>query len=386
MTLAYIGLGSNLGNRAGYIKRALKTLTETKHIQVSGVSDIIETNPLGGMIQPKYLNAVAEIKTTLSAQGLHRALADIEKKLGRAKRERWAPRIIDLDLLLFGQEVVNLPHLTIPHPQMHLRSFVLKGLRQLNGDLLHPVIKEPVNELAKRLDGCDFVLNPDVPQLISMAGVIGVGKTTLTRKLSKLLARRLPAACPPSVWRVRVAGPSGGLGCKIFLEPYNTNPFLAAVYAGKKELALDSQLYFLTNRTKQLNRDTLPAGRITITDYIFDKELIYAKLLLNQQQLVLYKRIYPSFAAKVAPPVLVIYMIDSPKKCLERIHKRNRPYEQKIKLQFLDALAKGHQRLFADWKTCPVIRLSGSDFDCTKPADIDRLVNQIKSYVAPLSC
>jgi deoxyadenosine/deoxycytidine kinase len=314
------------------------------------------------MNQPKYLNTVAELQTTLGAQGLHKALTDIEKELGRVKRERWAPRIIDLDLLLFGQEVKRLPRLTVPHPQMHLRSFVLKGLRQLNGDLLHPVIKEPVSELADRLGGCDFVLNPNLPQLISMAGVIGVGKTTLARKLSKRF------------------------GCKIFLEPYDQNPFLPAVYAGKKELALDSQLYFLTNRTQQLNRDTLPAGRITISDYIFDKERIYAKLLLSPRQLDLYKRIYPSFAAKVAPPVLVIYMVDLPQTCLERIYKRNRPYEQRIKLQFLNALAKGHERLFADWKTCPVIRLSGSNFDCTKPADVDLLANQIKYYVASLSC
>jgi deoxyguanosine kinase len=382
-TIAYITLGSNLGNRASYIKRAIKLLAETRHIRVSGVSNIIETAPLGGVNQPKYLNTVAEIKTTLSAQDLHKTLVRIETALGRVRKEKWAPRIIDLDLLLFGQEVVNLPHLTVPHPQMHLRSFVLKGLRQLNADLLHPVLKEPISELANRLGGCDFVLNPGVPQLISVAGVIGVGKTTLARKLSKLLARRLPATCLPSVWRVRVAGPSGGLGCKIFLEPYDQNPFLPAVYAGKKELALDSQLYFLTNRTKQINRDTLPPGEITISDYIFDKELIYAGLLLSPQQLVLYKRIYPSFAAKVAPPVLVIYMTDWPQKCLQRIHKRNRPYEQKIKLQFLEALDSAHQKLFADWKTCPVIRLSGSKFDCTRPADVNRLANQIKCYVAP---
>jgi 2-amino-4-hydroxy-6-hydroxymethyldihydropteridine diphosphokinase len=357
-TTVYIGLGSNLGDRRAYIKRAIKLLGRDEHIKVVRVSNVLETAPLGGVNQPKYLNAVAELKTTLSAQDLHKTLVRIETALGRVRGKKWLPRTIDLDLLLFGQEVVNLPHLTIPHPQMHLRSFVLKGLRQLNGSLLHPVIKEPVSKLADRLGGCDFVLNPDVPQLISMAGVIGVGKTTLARKLSK--------------W----------LGCKIFLEPYDTNPFLPAVYAGKKELALDSQLYFLTNRTKQLNRDTLPAGRITISDYIFEKERVYAKLLLSPQQLDLYKRIYPSFAAKVAPPVLVIYMTDSPRKCLERIHKRNRPYEQKIKLQFLDALDAAHQRLFADWKTCPVIRLSGSNFDCTKPADINHLANQIKCYVA----
>jgi 2-amino-4-hydroxy-6-hydroxymethyldihydropteridine diphosphokinase len=367
-TIAYLGLGSNLGNRRAYIKNALRLLDNTAQVKVTRVSDLLETAPLSppGTFrqagQPEYLNAVAELRTTLTAQALHKMLSGIEKVFGRVVGGRWSPRTIDIDLLLFGRDIINLPHLTVPHPQMHLRSFVLKGLRQLNGDLFHPVIKEPVSELANRLGGGDFVLNPDVPQLVSMAGIIGVGKTTLARKLSKRL------------------------GCKIFLEPYDTNPFLAAVYAGKKELALDSQLYFLTNRTQQLDRDTLPAGRITISDYIFDKELIYAKRLLNPRQLALYKKIYPPFAAKVAPPVLVIYMIDSPQKCLQRIHKRNRPYEQKIKPQFLEALGSDHEQLFARWKICPVIRISGSNFDCTKPADIDRLANQIKCYVACLSC
>jgi len=357
-TTAYIALGSNLGNRKKFIKNALKLLTNTNQVELTRVSNIIETAPLANMDQPNYLNAVAEIKTTLTAQSLHKMLTHIEKKLGRVKREKWAPRTIDLDLLLFGQEIINLPNLTIPHPQMYLRSFVLNGLCRLNPNLLHPVMKEPVSELVDRLVGCDFVLNPNQPQLISIAGIIGVGKTTLAKKLSKKLR------------------------CKLLLEPYDQNPFLPEVYAGKKELALNSQLYFLTARTKQLNPDILTPGRIIVSDYFFDKELIYANLLLNPQQLTLYKNIYPQFAEKVAPPILIIYMQDSSDKCLQRIHKRNRPYEQKIKSQFLDALAAGHHLLFARWKTCPVIRISVSNFDCTKPADINRLANQIKYYIA----
>jgi len=358
---AYIALGSNLGDREGYIRSSLKMLGEAPDVDVVRVSDIVETAPLAQADQPNYLNAVAEIKTTLSAEDLYETLADIETSLGRVREGKWSPRIIDLDLLLFGQEVINAPDLTVPHPQLYLRSFVLKGLCQLNGDLLHPVLKESVSELANRLGGSDFVFNPDLPQLVSVAGIIGVGKTTLTKKLSKSLA------------------------CKILLEPYDTNPFMPDVYAGKKELALDSQLYFLTSRIGQLSRDILPAGQIAISDYIFDKELIYARRLLNPRQLALYVEIcsaFGGFATKVAAPVLVIYLRDSPQKCLERIHRRNRHYEQQIELQFLVALDSDYEQLFADWKICPVIRIPMSELDFAEDTGIDHLTNQIKCYVA----
>jgi len=358
MTTAYIGLGSNLGNRNDFINRALKILAETKETEVARISDIIETTPLCGTNQPGYLNTVAEIKTTLSAEDLHKKLADIETSLGRTKKAKWSPRTIDLDLLLFGDEIINSPDLTVPHRQMHLRSFVLKGLCQLNTGLLHPVIKKPINELAARLGNTDFAPTPNLPQLICMAGVIGVGKTTITKKLSKLL------------------------GCKSLFEAYDSNPFMPGVYAGKKELALDSQLYFLTSRIEQLNHDALAPGQIVITDYIFDKELIYATRLLNAQQLALYKKVYQPLAAEVSAPVLVIYLTDSSQSCLDRIHKRNRPYEQRIEPKFLEELSGNYEQLFTDWKTSPVIRISMSNFNRTQGDNIEHLANQIKSYVA----
>jgi len=353
MTTAYIGLGSNLGNRRDYINSALKMLAEAAHIEVARVSELIETAPLAQANQPKYLNAVAELRTTLSPEDLHKALLDIETSLGRTHQKKWSPRTIDLDILLFGSRVIDSPHLTVPHPQMHLRSFVLEGLCQLNGDLLHPVIKESVNELANRLGGCDFVHNPDLPQLVSIAGVIGVGKTTLAKKLS---AR---------------------LNCQMLPEPYDTNPFMPDVYAGKKELALDSQLYFLTSRVEQLNHNTLKKGQIYISDYIFDKELIYSRETLTPEQLALYGKIYQPSVRKVTLPVLVIYLIDSAQNCLDRIHSRNRPYEQQIELRFLETLSSDYGRLFADWKTCPVIRVPKSE-----DADIQHLAEQIRYYTA----
>ena len=355
---AYIGLGSNLGDREKYINSALKLLKTNARIEVTRISDIIETAPLGSADQPKYLNTVAEIKTTLGAEDLHKKLLEIESSLGRVRSEKWSPRNIDLDLLLFGKEIINLPHLTIPHPQMHLRSFVLKGLCQLKPELLHPVIKESVNKLADRLSGFDFAANPDVPQLVSIAGVIGVGKTTVAKSLSKFF------------------------GCELLLEPYDTNPFLPDVYAGKKELALNSQLYFLTHRVSQLNRNILIPGQIAISDYIFNQDRIYAKQLLNDQQLELYDKIYEPISADVSRPVLVIYLRDSSKRCLKRIRQRGRPYEQRIELKFLDALSREYEQLFTGWRTCPVIRVSMSEFDCRRDGDIEHLTNQVGYYVA----
>jgi 2-amino-4-hydroxy-6-hydroxymethyldihydropteridine diphosphokinase len=348
---AYIGFGSNLGDRKSYLDSALRMLAEAEPIELGSVSDLIETAALGASDQPDYLNAVAELKTTLSAKDLHRTLADIETSLGRVRRGKWSPRTIDLDLLLFGREVVESSDLTVPHPQMHLRSFVLKGLCQLNGDLVHPVMGESVSELAGRLNGLDFVLNPDLPQLVSIAGNIGVGKTTLAEGLAKRF------------------------GCKVLLEPYDTNPFLPEVYAGKKELALDSQLYFLTSRVEQLGPGVLADGQVCISDYVFDKELVYARRLLDAQQFALYEDIYLPLAAKVSGPALVIYMCDSPQDCLERIHSRNRPYEQQIRLPFLEMLSSDYERLFGSWKACPVIRVPKSE-----DVDAEHLANQVKYY------
>ncbi len=354
---AYIGLGSNLGDRENCIRRAVELLAENKKIQVVQTSDLIETLPLAQADQPKYLNAVAEINTTLDAEGLYKKMASIETLFGRSREEKWASRAIDLDLLLFGSKIINTANLTVPHLQMHLRSFVLNGMCQLNAEFIHPVMKAAMKELEARLGGGDFILNPDLPQLISIAGIIGVGKTTLTKKLSDLL------------------------GCEPLFEHYDTNPFMPDVYAGQKHVALDSELYFLTSRAEQLGPDALEAGKAYVSDYVLEKGPIYAKCWLDSRQMGLYENIYPYLVREITSPALIIYLQDSPQKCLERIRLRNRPYEQQIELQFPKTLESDYEQLFSDWKTCPVIRLSVSEFDCMKDSDVEYLAKQIKNYI-----
>ena len=355
-TIAYIGLGSNLGDRKNFIDKALQSLGETTGVTVSRVSVVIETKPLGDINQPAYLNCVAEVTTTLAAEKLHQHLVRIEDTLGRERKEKWGPRTIDLDLLLFGSEVINNGTLVIPHPQMHLRSFVLAGLCGLNPELAHPVLNETAGVLAARVNGADFVCRPDIPQLICLAGNISAGKTTLAKKLAAVFS------------------------CRLIFEPYDTNPYLPKVYAGNRDLALDSQLYFLSSRVEQLNPDSLGKGRIVIADYLFQKEQIYAKLLLSDKQLALYQKIYSQLSPGVAAPVVVIYLPDSPQKCLERIHRRNRPYEQRIESGFLEAISAGYEHLLSGWTTCPVIRLS--NFNCFDEAAVDAIARQLRYYLA----
>jgi len=356
-TIAYIGLGSNLGDRRRFIDSALKMLCQTPDTELVAATEPVETSPLGDANQPPYLNAVAELKTNLSAENLHKRLIEIEDALGRQRGEKWAPRTIDLDLLLFESSIINTDTLIVPHPQMHLRSFVLNGLCRLNPNLLHPVLNETVGVLASRLNNCDFVASANKPQLICLAGNIGAGKTTLARKLADILS------------------------CRLILEAYDTNPFLPQVYAGNRDLALNSQLYFLTSRIEQLNPATLDKGRPAVADYVFDKELIYANLLLSKEQLALYLKIHSRLSPVVAAPVLVIYLADSPQQCLQRIHSRNRPYEQQIQLDFLQAIDAGYKKLAAGWKLSPLITLT--DFDCLSQKTVDRLADKLKYYLHP---
>lgn len=359
---AYIGLGSNLGDRQRVIKEALEGLGRHGQIEVVRVSEIKETRPLGPSAQPNYLNAVAEIRTTLTAERLLDVLMTTENILGRVRRGKWTPRTIDLDLLLFGRQIIHVPNLIVPHPQMHLRSFVLNSLCELDSRLVHPLFNEPVDELVRRLAGSDFTLNPAAPQLVSIAGLIGVGKTTLMKRLAV------------------------ALDAETALEPYDTNPFLTRVYAGQHELALDSQLYFLLSRAQQLTPETLSRAKVSLTDYVFEKELIYARRLLVSEQLDLYEQIYQPFAERAASPVLVIYLQDSPSRCLERIHQRNRPYEQEITLAFLESLNADYERLFADWKRCPVLRLPASQVGIDDEDALAHVALQVKAYVVSMGC
>ncbi|HEX2434657.1 MAG TPA: 2-amino-4-hydroxy-6-hydroxymethyldihydropteridine diphosphokinase [Gaiellaceae bacterium] len=139
MPLAYIGLGSNLGDRGATIHRALELLGADDDIEITAVSSLVETDPVGYEDQPRFLNGAAALRTELSARDLLERMFAVERELGRTRTgPRFGPRTIDLDLLLYGQESIDEPGLRIPHPRLAERRFVLEPLAELDKDLRVP--------------------------------------------------------------------------------------------------------------------------------------------------------------------------------------------------------------------------------------------------------
>jgi 2-amino-4-hydroxy-6-hydroxymethyldihydropteridine diphosphokinase len=139
---AFVALGANVGDREKSIRAALHALSQTDGVQVLRVSSLLDNPAVGGPDgSPPFLNAVAALDTTLGAHALLHRLLDIERALGRLRRERWAPRTIDLDLILYGDKVISSDELVVPHPLMHERRFVLQPLAEIAPDAVHPTLQ-----------------------------------------------------------------------------------------------------------------------------------------------------------------------------------------------------------------------------------------------------
>jgi 2-amino-4-hydroxy-6-hydroxymethyldihydropteridine diphosphokinase len=138
VTVAYVGLGANIGPREVTLLRAVDLLAEADDVEVLAVSQLRETDPVGMVNQPRFLNGAARIDTSLPPRMLLELLLRIEQCLGRVREERWGPRTVDLDLLVYGDVTVDEPGLRVPHPRLHERRFALEPLAELDPELVVP--------------------------------------------------------------------------------------------------------------------------------------------------------------------------------------------------------------------------------------------------------
>ncbi len=151
MPTAYLGLGANQGDRAKNILRALRELDALPGIIVVRASSLYETAPVGITEQPDFLNGAAQLETTLAPNALLQAFLQVEQTMGRTRAVRWGPRLIDLDLLAYGNERLALPALTVPHPRLWERAFALVPLAEIAPDLALPGQSQSVKRLAETL-------------------------------------------------------------------------------------------------------------------------------------------------------------------------------------------------------------------------------------------
>jgi 3-oxoacyl-[acyl-carrier protein] reductase len=204
---AYIALGSNVGDRRDYLDRALQALGHRAGISVEKVSRYYETDPVGGPAdQGAYLNAAALIRTELPPDALLNVLLDIERSLGRVRQEHHGPRTIDMDLLLYGDMVNSDAGLTVPHPRMHERKFVLEPLAEIAPDARHPVFAKRVADLLSDLSGPRAVRSVAGNAFSHMPGPASTPASELAKE-RVLLGRR-----------ALVTGSTSGIGRAIALE------------------------------------------------------------------------------------------------------------------------------------------------------------------------
>ncbi len=352
----YLILGSNLGDRRAYLRAAQNRIAREAGT-VLRESPVYETAPWGVSDQQQdYLNQVLEIRTALSPRELLTALHTIERKLGRKQEEkgRGKARTIDIDILAYDDWVMSESDLQIPHPRLHLRRFVLRPLLDLAPQWKHPVFGQTVEEMLQNCEDDTEVklrraekepqTNPLPYNFIAVEGNIGVGKTTFCRLLER------------------------DLGARLILEQFADNPFLAYFYEQPERYAFPVELFFMTERHKQLQEQVAQTrlfDRLVVADYLFVKTALFARNNLSEEEYRLFQRLFEVLNASFPDPDLVVYLHRPVGELIEQIRRRGRIYEENIEETYLSSIQNVYMQYLRHVKDFPVLILdvSGKDFE-----------------------
>ena len=330
MATYLIGLGSNLGDRRRALDQAVERLTRQPHVRLTARSRWYETAPVGGPPgQGPFLNGVAVLETSLEPEALFAVLGGIEADLGRRRAERWGPRPLDLDLLLYGELVLESPSLTIPHPRMAWRRFVLEPAAEVAADMVHPTTGWTI---ARLLDH----LNTTLPY-VAIAGPIGVGKTQLAERLAQ---------------RVSVTQ----------ITEQVSSQRMEAFYADPSGNAWATELEFLDERARLLSAE-LPSwserGRLWVSDFWFNQCLAYAGVWLAPERLDAYRRRWEDARRTVIAPKLTVVLDAPADRLLERIGRRGRRGERRLSAEVLERVRQAILAEASRPGQGPVLRLAG---------------------------
>ena len=332
--LTYIALGSNKGNKLQYLQSAVDVIFHTVGV-VKKLSKVYKT-PALGFEGDDFYNACIKVETHLSSKKLLKALKNIEKQLGRSEKtiDGYESREIDLDILFYEAEVLDDKNLTIPHPEIQNRKFVLQPLLDVLKDFKHPVLDKTIETLFEECDDDSqiepiniWLKNPKKSytfsnyNYIAIEGNIGAGKTSLANKIAQ------------------------DFNAKLILERFADNAFLPKFYKEPERYAFTLEMSFLADRYQQISDDLSQLDLFKdfmVSDYDVNKSLIFSKVTLPEDEFRLYRKLFYQVYKDIAKPDLYVYLYQNTERLKENIKKRGRKYEIDIKDEYLEKLNSGY--------------------------------------------
>lgn len=352
----YLSLGSNMGNRFEYLQTAINLLFEEVG-SVIKISSVYETPAMGFDGDP-FLNCAVWLQTDLIPNKILKLILEIEKRIGRNRKasKGYSSRPIDIDIVFIDNLIIATEKLSVPHPEMEKRRFVLQPLLDLNSELVHPISGTEISRLLMDTEDDSILqkkskwLNNPVKDFnisrynyIAIEGNIGAGKTSLATKIAN------------------------DFNAKLILERFKDNPFLPKFYEDAARYAFPLEMSFLADRYQQLIDDISQLDlfkELVISDYDVNKSLIFASITLPEEEFALYKKLFGVMHKEVPKPDMYIYLYQNTDRLLENIKKRGRKYEQSIEISYLQKLNTGYLNFIKnqDSDSIKIIDISEMDF------------------------
>lgn len=366
----YLSIGSNLENKLENLQKSIDFIDQKIGV-VSEISSVYNTKSWG-FESDDFYNICIKVATKLNPEDLLNATKGIEQIIGRKEKTNAAykARKIDIDILLFDNEIIFSPDLIVPHKEMLNRKFVLAPLAEIAPNLLHPIKKKRMQVLLENCTDSLEILKTDLKLIrpiclsekfnyIAIEGNIGAGKTSLTKMIAE------------------------DFNAKTVLERFADNPFLPKFYEDKERYAFPLEMSFLADRYQQLTDDLAQFDlfkNFIVSDYYIFKSLIFAQVTLQDDEYFLYRKMFDIMYKEISKPDLYIYLYQKTPRLLENIKKRGREYEQNIAPEYLDNIHSGYATFIKTEENLKTLIIDVSELDFVNhPDDYTNIIKLIKN-------
>jgi len=367
----YLSLGSNQGNKLHILQEAVNSISE-KIGHVKKVSSVYRTKSWG-FEGADFFNICIEVSTHLNPEKLIDTILRIEYNLGRSRNssENYEDRNIDIDVLLFDDEIIFYDHLKVPHPKMLERKFVMVPLTEIAPNVIHPISKKTILICLQNCSDHSEIekIEAKIKRPISLVekynyiaieGNIGSGKTTLANKIGD------------------------DFNAKLVLERFADNPFLPKFYQDEERYAFPLEMSFLADRYHQLTDDLAQFDlfkNFIVSDYFIFKSLIFAQVTLPKEEYGLYRKMFDIMYKEISKPDVYVYLYQNTDRLIDNIKKRGRTYEQNIQADYLDKIHKGYLNFIKTKERLNTLIIDVTELDfVNNDEDYRYILKQILEY------